>query len=148
MQTRITVTDEKTGKRRGYRLEEFGDFVKVRGSREALLARETALVALSTRANALLRPVIAEYEQIVTLLARGKTRGIEERLAAVAKYREDVLRRLTQIDDYLNWFEATQLGTRSDAFDSYLKTANEIAEQERRASDQITKYLDQLEREL
>jgi hypothetical protein len=147
-QIRLTVTTSKSGERRTFRLEDYREFIKLPASREVLRARQTALVALSARANALFRPVIAEYEQIVMLLSRGKSRGVDQRLAKAESYRQEVLRRLAQIEDYMNWFEATQLGIRSDAFDSYLKTAAEIAEQENRASDQITRYLDQLEREL
>jgi hypothetical protein len=144
----IVLPADRDGRRRGFQLREYRAFLKLKGSREALLVRQSALVALSARANALLRPVIGEYERIVALLAGGKTRGLDARLAQVTTAREQALLRLSQIEDYLNWFEATQLGTRSDAFDSFLKTANEIAEQEQRGSDQITRYLDQLEREL
>ncbi len=146
--TAITLAIDSKGKRRTFRLSEYGEFLKIKGSREALRAQQVALVALSARANALLQPVIAEYEQIVALLIRGKTRGLDARLATAATYREQTLLRLSQIDDYMNWYEATQLGTRSDLFDSFLKTAAEIAEQEQRGSEQITKYLDQLEKEL
>jgi hypothetical protein len=145
---RLTLTLDKSGQRRGYRLEEYRDFLKHRASRDALLARQSALVALSARANALFRPVIAEYEQIVTLLARGKTRGLEKRIAAAEALRAAVVQRLSDIEDYLNWFEATQLGARSDTFDSYLQTAQEVAARERRSTEAITRYLDQIEGEL
>jgi hypothetical protein len=146
--TCITLPVSRDGRRRTFRLTEYREFLKLKGSREALLARQTALIALSARANTLLRPVIAEYERIVALLARDKTRGLDARLAQADTDRRNSIQRLAQIEDYLNWFEATQLGVRSDSFDSFLKTAAEIAEREQRGSDQITQYLDQLEREL
>lgn len=146
--TSITLPISRDGRRRTFRLTEYREFLKLKGSREALLARQTALVALNTRANTLLHPVIAEYEAIVALLARDKTRGLDARLAQAATDRRNALQRLAQIEDYLNWFEATQLGVRSDAFRGFLQTAAEIAEREQRGSDQITQYLDQLEREL
>lgn len=146
--TAITLPVNREGERRTFQLSEYREFLKLKGSREALLAQQSSLIALSARANALLRPVIAEYERIVAQLARGKTRGLDAQLAQVTTTRDQALLRLSQIEDYLNWYEATQLGTRSRAFDSYLRTAAEITEREQRGSDQITLYLDQLEAEL
>jgi len=144
----LTLPVEREGQRRTYPLRDYRAYLKNPASRPALLGRQAALVALSVRANALLRPAVREYEQIVGLLARGKARGMDPRFAQAEAFRQEALVRRAQIDDYLNWFEATQLGVRSHAFDSYLKTAAEIAEQEQRASDQITRYLDQLEKDL
>ena len=47
----------------------------------------------------------------------------------------------------LNWYEATQLGTRTNAFDSYLKAANEVSREEMRRDDPIARYLNLLEKE-
>jgi hypothetical protein len=88
-----------------------------------------------------------DYEAAFSLLARGKTKGVSERLASVQKYRTTVLQRMSDIADYLNWFEATQpVGTKHD-FDEYLKTARDIAEEDRKQRDPIARYLDALERE-
>lgn len=145
---RVTVTIDQAGKRRTFDLSEYRDFVKLKSSRDALLGSEKSLVALAASANPLFRPVIAGYQEIVTALAAGKTRGIDERLAKVAAYRQQMIERMAKIEDYLNWYEATQLGTRTGVFDSYLKTAKEVEKQKGQASEQITKYLDQLEGEL
>ena len=58
------------------------------------------------------------------------------------------LRRATDIADYMNWFEATQMKTRSGAFDNYLKTAAEISEQERKQKGLVGRYLDEIEKQL
>jgi hypothetical protein len=57
-----------------------------------------------------------------------------------------VLRRTVDIADYLNWIEATQLATRSEKFDGYLKVANEMSAPAKR-NDPITKYLDEIAQE-
>jgi len=49
--------------------------------------------------------------------------------------------------DYLNCFEATQMGVRSNAFDGYRTTANEISAEGKKRTDPIARYLDELERE-
>jgi hypothetical protein len=50
----------------------------------------------------------------------------------------------------LNWFEATQLGVRSDAFDEYLRRARQLeATHARGATEQaIAEYLDAIEKQL
>ncbi len=119
------------------------------GSKAAMTNLHTAILALSARGNALYAPILADYEHITALLARGKIRGIAEQLDQVERYREGATRRMSEIADYLNWYEATKMGTRSDAFDSFLKAANEISEEEARIrrNDPIGKYLDQLQEE-
>ena len=82
-------------------------------------------------------------EAILTArLARGKTRGIEERLDSAAKYRELVSQRISDIADYLNWFEATQMGIRSRSFDAYLHAASHEDSGGFHRTDAISLYMD------
>jgi hypothetical protein len=126
---------------------EFDQYLKRPGIRAVLSARHAAIIALGSHANALYRPVIADYEAVFASLSKGKTRGVRDRLAEGERTRSVVIRRTAEIADYLNWFEATQMGSKSDTFDSYLKTANEISEQDRKHTDPIGRYLDDLEQE-
>lgn len=136
----------KEGSRRTYTLAQFDEFLKNPASRAALLHGQAAIVTLSTQGSALYRPILAEYEQIFALLARGKSRGIKDRIRKVEEYRETVLRQTVDIADYLNWYEATQVDERSNAFDGYMKVAKEL-EKPLPRHDPITEYLDQVERE-
>jgi hypothetical protein len=126
---------------------DYAQFMKFPGSRATLASRHAEILQLSTRANALLRPVVDDYEKTFTLLARGKTHGLRARLAKTEEYRAFALRRTSDIADYLNWFEGTQMKSRSETFDDYLKTANEISEQDRKQTGPISQYLDALEQE-
>jgi hypothetical protein len=54
---------------------------------------------------------------------------------------------MDQVDDYLNWFEATQTTTESGAFAGYLKSAAK-SEAEHRRRDAISVYLDSVELQL
>lgn len=137
----------KDGSPQRFTAADFSEYLKLPASRQVLAAQHAALVALSARANVLLRPVLSEYGECLALLARGKTRGVADRLERAARLRTAVTRRAGEIADYLNWFEATQMGGRSNAFDNYLKTANEISEQESKRRDPIARYLDEIERE-
>jgi hypothetical protein len=143
----VELVINKAGEKKTFAVADFAHFMKLPASRTTLAGRQTEIIALGTRANALMRPVVTGYEEILALLSRGKTHGLRDRLEKVEAYRAVVLRRTSEIADYLNWWEATQLKSRSGEFDNYLKTANEISEQDRKQTGPIGKYLDELEQE-
>jgi hypothetical protein len=143
------VVTDKAGTRQRFALAQFPEFIKKTGARDALKRQHSEFVKLGAQSNALLLPVVQGYEQITFLLARGKTHGLSDRIQQVEKYRATVLHRMGDIADYLNWYEATQLGMRSDAFDSYLQAARSAQKEQTRtaASMEIAKYLDLLQEE-
>jgi hypothetical protein len=143
----LEVPTGKEGAKKTFAIGDYTQYLKLPASRAVLTERHTAIVNLSVRANPLFRPILAEYEQVYSLIARGKTKGLKERLDKVADFRVGMVRRSSEIADYLNWFEGTQMSVRSNAFDSYLKTADEISSKDQQHSGPISKYLDQLENE-
>jgi hypothetical protein len=143
------VVTDKAGSREHFFVGQFRDYIKTPGAREVLKQQHHEIVKLGAQANSVLAPVVQGYEQIFFQLARGKTQGIANRIHQVETYRTAVLHRKGEIADYLNWFEATQLGMRSDAFDGYLQTARSIDRESTRtaASMEIARYLDFLQEE-
>ena len=131
-----------------YALEEFPQFIRIPERKPALQFLRHNILTLAARANPLYQPVLAEYEQIATLLARGKTKRIQERLARARGVREHIQRELGAIADYMNWFEATQLPTQSGAFAEYMKAAELALERQPRRRDPISVYLDSLEAQM
>jgi hypothetical protein len=127
------------------RLEQLGGGKPTPGQVPALRALSQNLLLLSTSAHPVLRPVVVEYQEIAQELASRKTSRVSRRLAAVAEIRARMARRMTDIDDYLNWFEATQLPTKSGAFTDYLKAAAQPGEPEKRRRDALSVYLDAVE---
>ena len=103
------------------------------------------LLLLIASAHPVLRAVAREYQQIAALLARGKRRGIAKRLARLNVTRRDLATRIGEIDDYMNWFEATQMESQSGAFNGYLKAANQSQVSAPRRRDPLSVYLDALE---
>ena len=113
-------------------------------------AAETARLAhdlgqLEIRANPIYRPIISEYAKVTALLKRGKTKGLAPRLARLRATRQAVAKQMREIDDYLNWFEATRLRGSSGAFADYLEAADSAAGSPQRRRDPISIYLDALE---
>ena len=143
----VELVIDKSGAKKTFPIADYAEFIKLPGARAALAARKEAIFTLGAQANPLLRPVVTEYDEVLALLLRGKTQKLAERIASTERYRATVLHRMDKIADYLNWHEATQLGTRSNAFDSYLKAANELSREESHRFDPITRYLDSLEKE-
>jgi len=78
-------------------------------------------------------------------LLRGKTGGIRRRLERLRSARESVTAQMRQIDDYMNWFEATNLAGPSGEFADYMRAAERAAQPERTKRDPISVYLDVLE---
>jgi hypothetical protein len=103
------------------------------------------LLLLIASAHPVLRPVAREYQQIAALLVRGKRRGIAKRLARLNVTRRDLATRIGEIDDYMNWFEATQMESQSGAFNGFLKAANQSQVSAPRRRDPLSVYLDALE---
>jgi hypothetical protein len=141
---------DKKGKTERFAVSQFPQFVKLPGTKDALNRQRAAIVALSTRANAIFRPVLTGYDEIFALLAKGKTKRVAERIHDVEVYRTTVLHRMSDIEDYLNWYEATQMGGSAKPFESYLSTAKQMESNTDKSSNSqaISDYLDLLEEQL
>ncbi len=104
------------------------------------------LLLLATHAHPVLRPVVQDYQQIAGELALGKNRPVAARLSELKTLRAKLCARMSDIDDYMNWFEAVKLQTRSGFFDDYLKAAD-MGDQRAKRQDPLSVYLDAVEQE-
>lgn len=128
---------------RFWSLEDYPRFRRFRERALVLNKLTEDLMVLGVRANPMSRPVVREYQDIAFRLARGKTSGIAARLKRVQNARELLVGRVQEIDDYMNWFEATHIRGGSGSFAEYLKAPEEPAKSRRR--DAISVYLDSIE---
>jgi hypothetical protein len=117
------------------------------GQRLALQKLDHKLLLLATHANSVLRPALRDYQEVVGSLALGKNRVAAARLADLKILRTKLFTRMREVDDYLNWFEATKLETPSGLFDDYLKTAVDTGRQAPKKKDPLSVYLDAVETE-
>lgn len=97
------------------------------------------------QANPVLRPIAREYQEIAALLVRGKRRGMVKRLSRLEVMRQRLASRMSDIDDYMNWFEATQMRSGSDNFSNYLKAADQSELPGPKRRDPLSVYIDALE---
>ena len=105
------------------------------------------LLVFVAEANPVLRPIAREYQQIAALLARAKRRGIAKRLSHLDATRKQLAARMSDIDDYLNWFEATQIRKGSGDFTDYLKAVDQSQLSASKRHDPLAVYVDALEDE-
>jgi len=139
-----TAADSAAQTLKSYQLENNSKRKISPAQSQALRHLSQDLMFLGVRAHPVLHPMIVEYQEIAALLAAGKSSGIKERLARLRVLRSRVANRMTKIDDYMNWFEATQARTASGAFASYLNAVEERGGAPRR-HDALSVYLDSLE---
>ena len=102
------------------------------------------LLFLTGQVNPVMRPIAREYQQIVALLAHGKRKAAAKRLARLKVTRTRLATRMSDIDDYLNWFEATQSKKSSGVFADYLSAADQPETTSPRRRDPLSVYLDAL----
>lgn len=105
------------------------------------------LMLLAAHGNPVLRRVVQDYQQLVAQLALGKNRGVAARLAELKILRAKLSARMGEVDDYLNWFEATQLKTQSGLFEDCLNTSNAPVPSAAHRKDAYSAYLDAMEAE-
>ena len=103
------------------------------------------LLSFVAEANPVLRPIAREYQEIVALLARGKRKRIAKRLSRLEVTCKQLAARMSDIDDYMNWFEATQMKSGSGNFTDYLKAADQSQISLPKRHDPLTIYVDALE---
>jgi len=113
--------------------------------RLALQKFSQELMLLAAQANPVLRSVVQDYQQLAARLALGKNRAVAARLAELKILRAKLSARMTEVDDYLNWFEATQLSTRSGLFEDCLDTSSTASPFAAHRKDAFSTYLDSME---
>jgi hypothetical protein len=132
-------------------LETLADYRRLSGkkpNRKLLDGPRNGLLALSGQANPLYAQIILGYQRIIADLADRKFAGISDRLAALQISRHEVRNRQEQIADYMNWYEATQVTTRSDDFEDYFWAAQQVEANKRvHRPDAISSYMDSIENE-
>jgi hypothetical protein len=102
------------------------------------------LMLLAAHANPALRPIVENYQQLAAQLALGKNHGVAPKLSDLKKLRTQLVARMGEIDDYMNWFEATQLKTASGLFET-VKISLDPTETRPRRRDNFSTYLDAME---
>jgi uncharacterized membrane-anchored protein YhcB (DUF1043 family) len=127
------------------KLEELAQHKPSASEKMALDQLKRDLMFIVPQTNPVLRPIGREYQEIAELLARGKRRGVPKRLSRLELTRQQLAARMTEIDDYMNWFEATQMNSGSGSFTGYLKAMDQSQLPAPRRHDPLSIYVNALE---
>jgi len=107
-----------------------------------------ALEGVRVRCFPLYRPIIDQYQAAVERLMKGDTAGVEELLAEGDDLRGQIRSVMTRAKDFMNYYEATQVGQRSGDFKGYHELLDQMRSQKPKSrGDRISTHLDELERE-
>ena len=135
------------GERREFHIDEYRQFISYPNLDKSLKPNENRLLFLSYRAFPLHRPMIHEYQKILLQIVAGNVKGIDQKLTRLSILRALISQSTEDANDYLNWYEATQLKMRSGAFLEYQKTLNDLNRPLPPRKDNLSKYLDEIENE-
>ncbi len=138
----------RDGKVQAYSLGDYAKFRRLPDSREVLRRVGEQLLLLGAGAHPSYHPIVQEGYEVAELLARGKSRQARQRLDRLPGRRAMVERQLRAIDDYMNWYEATQSSIMSGAFTDLLRHAGATEDALGRRRDPISVYLDSIEQEM
>lgn len=145
---KFTMPTGKNNDPKEYPVENFKEYLKNPKRGPVLAEASLKLRNFANEASPLFRPIILSYVDVIDGLAKGNTRRADEQLKQLAKYREMLVTRIDQIADYMNWFEATQLPSRSNSFEEYMKTAKQISNDTPQRDDAVSRYMDGIETQM
>ncbi len=111
--------------------------------RYVLRQKAEDLLRLEVRAHPLVRPIVEEYRTIASQLAAKPRKNLETRIRKNMQLQQAVVKRAGEMEDYLNWFEATRLDTPSREFDSHSDPWTSFLSFRR--NDAVSRYLDDVE---
>jgi hypothetical protein len=113
---------------------------------EAVRLAQDSLVRISYRCFPSFRPLIAEYQLVLSGMARGKTKKSAADLVALRQRRDTMVAKCTRAGDYLDWFEITRARETSGMFEDYLRLKERLAAKPHNRTDPLSSYLDRLDR--
>ena len=103
------------------------------------------LLRLSYRCFPSYRPLLLEYQMLLTDFAKGKTGDFGNSIAALDETRMTMNQKAETARDFLDWFEITRARETSGAFEDYLNLKARLKVAPNTKKDDLSKYLDRLD---
>lgn len=112
---------------------------------KAVRLAQDALIRLSYRCFPSYRPILSEYQTLLTAIATNNTVDISARLAALGERRAIMNTKSLRARDYLDYFEISRARELSGAFDDYMRLRDRLNHPPHRRGDELSKYLDRMD---
>jgi len=104
------------------------------------------LTSLSYRCFPTYREVVGGYMKVLGDMAAGNPDDIDDALGNLAEFRRAEVRRMSQLEDLMDWFHLSTVDQESGEFDDYLKLKEKLREHEPSQDDPVTHYVDQMQK--
>ncbi|WAC19339.1 hypothetical protein OVA24_19105 [Luteolibacter sp. SL250] len=112
---------------------------------DAIKPAQDAIWRLSYRSFPSYRPLLVEYQEVLTSMERWETEKVPERLASLEQSRELMRAKGERAVDFLDWFEITRARNPSGVFDDYLRLKERLQERKHVRTDPMSEYLDRMD---
>ena len=112
---------------------------------KAVRLAQDALIRLSYRCFPSYRPILSEYQILLTAIAANKTGDVPARLAALGERRAIMNAKALRARDYMDYFEISRAREISGAFDDYMRLKDRLKHRPHRRDDELSKYLDRMD---
>ncbi len=106
---------------------------------------QDSLVRLSYRCFPSYRPILAEYQIVLSAIAKNKTKDLAARFTDLDERRATMTAKAQRARDYLDWFEITRARETSGAFDDYIRLKDRLQANPHHRTDDLSKYLDRMD---
>lgn len=152
--SQISFIDQEEKVELIYHLRAWQEIIEEKDYKARLAATLEHLYQLSSICHPLFSPLINDYclllQELITekkRKLRRRAEEIDERLRRFDVIAKALMQRGDKMEDYLNWFEATQLEEFSGAFREYMEVARTPVETHELRDDPITQYMNEYEAE-
>lgn len=112
---------------------------------ESVRLAQDDLLRLSYRCFPSYRPLLIEYQAVLTDFSKGNTKNLAQTLGALAETRGNMLVKAERARDFLDWFEITRARETSGVFEDYLKLKARLKANPKHRKDGLSEYLDRLD---
>ena len=100
---------------------------------------------LSYRSFPSYRPILQDYQTVLTALSQGKTEKVSDQLVSLEQNRQLMRAKAERARDFLDWFEITRARQASGVFEDYLRLKDRLEFKAYRREDDLTNYLDRMD---
>lgn len=120
--------------------------LKDRERNDAVRQAQDSLVRLSYRCYPPYRPVLKEYQEVLSSISRRKTAKAAAKLVELKTWRDGMAAKSNRARDYMDWFEITRARETSGVFEDYQRLKARLEDNPSTRDDHLTAYLDLMNR--
>ena len=91
--------------------------------------------------------IFLTFQKILINIGAGRLKNIDKKIEELQNVRSSIIESVNHARDYLNWYEATKIDKKSTNYSKYQKIYNELKLPLPPRKDELSEYLDELDKE-